>query len=240
MQVQGGCVDECTPTKIRACLEQTVLRGLDYAALAHESRIQSFATSDGSIWKHASMEDRVLVVIHGRFRVVRRVSRSNAPQVLLRFAHAGAILGVSQLVEQPRTTDVFGAPRGGALVLSGGALRAQIATAPAVALALLREQRYVMEDLVDEIASLRTERFAVRVLRCIARFVHRACLVENRTQLDLCQREVAEMVGGSVPDVSKAIAAYLPRRVLRCRARRMYLDDVAEFHRILAMLDRPT
>ena len=215
-----------------------MLAGLDCEALARECELRAFVDGDGSIWERADMHDRVLVVAHGRFRVVRRARRPSAPRVLLRFAYERSVLGVSQLVEQTRTTDVFAAPRGGALVVAAAALRTQIAKSPSVAFALLRDQRRVMADLLSEIEALRTEKFGPRVLRCIARFVDRGQIVGNRARVELCQRELAEMNGGSPPDVSKALRAFLPTTVLACRNGVIHIEDVAQFRRVVNDLDR--
>jgi CRP-like cAMP-binding protein len=221
--------------KVQEYLAPTVFGGLserDRSALAETAEFRGFQEIQGSIWATPEMADKVLVVGTGRFRVVKRLEHRKT-QVLLRFARAGTVLGVSQLVGQPRTTDVVASKRGGALVLSAPLLREQIARTPSVALALLRHECSVLGGLVDEIASLRNDLFLHRLLHRIERLIDEERPCGNQIEIEIDQEELAAMIGGSASEVSRHLKRSVPEDVLRWKAGVLSIADIAKFRQIV-------
>jgi CRP-like cAMP-binding protein len=221
--------------KVRQYLAPTIFCSLserDHDALAETAEFRSFQETEGSIWGAPKMADKVLVVGSGRFRVMRRLE-GRKTQVLLHFARVGSLLGVSHLVGQPRTTDVVASDRGGALVLSARLLREQIARMPTVAFALLRQENSLASAFVDEIASLRSDSFAHRLLDRIERLVDEERPYGNQITIKIDQADLAAMVGGGASEVSRHLKKLVPGGVLRWKAGVLAIADIANFRDIV-------
>ena len=186
------------------------------------------------------MTDKVVVVAHGRFRLVTRPLRESSREILLRFAKQREILGISQLLDRPRTTDLFAVDRAGAVVIPVNAIRDCVARTPSVAMELLRQHHVLLDELVEEVVSLRTDLFAERLVLRIVQLIddERMQTDEAPLVLDVGQHELAAMTGGTAPDVSKKLRPFVVAGALRWRAGRLVILDVEALRKRVADLGR--
>lgn len=184
------------------------------AALGATAEVRALARGE-VLWSRSSRPDALVAVRRGRLDVVRGSARGD--RMLLRCYGPTELLGLSTIGGAPATADVIAADASIVVVLPGEAVRSTLVARPQAALSALAQLGELVGRLTDEIEELRFADLDTRLLRALAR--RGRGLVELRVTHD----ELAQQVGATRENVSRALKRLESRGLLRRRRGRIEL-----------------
>jgi CRP-like cAMP-binding protein len=222
--------------ELRQQIEPCSLAALDDTQVQHlaAASVRRGFVLKSSVWEQPGMQDTVLLVIQGRFRLQRRC-RDNGRQILFQLARPGALIGASRIVCEQPLPEVYADIRPPvrrlpkAIAMPSSLLGRFFDENRAFARALLREIQAAADELADEVVTLRCDAFAERALVRIQRELGR-----NSGELDWSQADLAQLVGGTRFDVSRELGRLAPFLGWHGRRGRLVVQDLAEARRLIA------
>jgi len=170
------------------------------------------------LWRRGERADAVAVIVRGRIDVVR--DSANGKRMLLRSLGPGESAGFSALSALAHSADLVAGASSTALVISGRALRDAIRRDPDIALRALAQLGETIVHLTDEMEELRFLDLDERLLRLIRR---RARALR---ELHITHDELAQQVGATRENVSRALKRMERRGAIACRRGRIEVLDL--------------
>ncbi len=158
--------------------------------------------------------DVLAIVLSGALEV-RRESESSA--VAYRRLGAGEVVGLSTVAGAPHSADVVAVEETTLALLPGGEVRALLARHPDVALAVLAHLGGMVGALSDEVEQQRGQSIAERVALKLSQ------LGRGRREVRVTHQALADQVGASRENVSRALKALERRGLVRLRRGRIAL-----------------
>ena len=182
------------------------------AALTRASRRVALKRGE-VLWRRGERADAVAVIVRGRIDVVR--DSAGGKRMLLRSLGPGESAGFSALSGLAHSADLVAGSSSAALVIPGRALRDAIGRDPAVALRALAQLGATIAQLTDEMEELRFLDLDERLLRLVRR--RGGALRE----LHITHDELAQQVGATRENVSRALKRMERRGAIACRRGRI-------------------
>jgi len=127
------------------------------------------------------------------------------------------LVGVSMAAGVACSADLIAGDEVTLLILPGGAVRALLARQPELGLRMVAQLAGLVEALTDELEELRFCELDARLTRLLQR------LGRGRREIQLTHEELAEQVGATRENVSRALKRLERRGALRCRRGRVEL-----------------
>jgi len=165
------------------------------------------------LWQRGERTDAVAVIARGRIDVVRDVA--DGRRLLLRSLGPRESVGLSTLSGLAHSADLIAGGSSVVLIIPGRALREAIRRDPTVALRALAQLGSTIAQLSDELEELRFLQLDERLLRLIRR---RARALR---ELRITHEELAQQVGATRENVSRALKRMERRGAIACRRGRI-------------------
>ncbi|HXZ54760.1 MAG TPA: Crp/Fnr family transcriptional regulator [Burkholderiales bacterium] len=182
------------------------------AALIRASRRVAL-TRGQVLWRRGERTDAVAVIVRGRIDVVRHTASGR--RMLLRSLGPRESVGLSTLSGLAHSADLVAGESSAVLVIPGRALRETVRRDPTVALRALAQLGGTIADLSDELEEFRFLQLDERLLRLIRR---RARALR---ELRITHDELAQQVGATRENVSRALKRMERRGAITCRRGRI-------------------
>ncbi len=205
------------PTLTAQLSRAPLLAALDAEALARlaaAARVRRYARGQ-LLWQQGQRQDQAAVVLLGRLDVCRVTA--DGERMLLRVLGPGEVVGLSVVAGEAHSADLVAGDALQVALLPGAALRQLFASRPALALAAMARLGDLLRQLTDEMEDLRFADLQQRLRSCLAR------LGRGRREVRLTHAELAEQVGASRANVSRALKRLERGGLLRCRRGRVEL-----------------
>jgi len=188
------------------------------AVLAQASRRVALKRGE-VLWRRGERADGVAVIVRGRIDVVR--DGASGKRMLLRSLGPGDSAGFSALSGLPRSADLVAGASSTVLLIPGRALRDTIRRDPDIALRALAQLGETIGHLTDEMEELRFLDLDERLLRLMRR---RARALR---ELHITHDELAQQVGATRENVSRALKRMERRGAIACRRGRIEVLNLA-------------
>lgn len=181
-------------------------------ALAGSAR-QVDLSRGGVLWRRGQRADTVAVVLRGRIDVVRVTA--GGQRMLMRSLGPGDSAGLSALSGLTHSADLVSAASSTVLLLPGRALQDAVRSNPGVALEALAQLGETIAKLSDEIEELRFLDLDERLLRVLRR------RAKGLREIQITHEELAQQVGATRENVSRALKRLERRGAIACRRGRI-------------------
>ncbi len=195
------------------CLEPKAL-----LALAGSSRRRVIAR-DEVLWTQGEFADAVAVIVRGRVDVVR--ATADGRRMLLRSLGPGDSAGLSSLARMPHSAHLVAGAKSTVLLVPGDALRAAIRAHPDIVLGALAQMSETIAKLSDELEETRYLDLDERLRRVLARRAH------GLREIQITHDELAQQVGATRENVSRALKRMQLARAIVCRRGRIEILSLA-------------
>jgi CRP/FNR family transcriptional regulator len=184
------------------------------SSLAGASRRLSLSKG-GLLWRRGDRADSVAVILSGRLDVARNTA--DGRPMLFRSLGPGSSVGLSTLAGSRHSADVVTSTACQFLLIPGHALRGAVRANPPAVLAALAQLGETISQLSDEMEELRFLDLDERLRRLIRR---RAA---GLRELSVTHENLAQQVGATRANVSRALKRMERRGAIRCRRGRIEL-----------------
>lgn len=165
------------------------------------------------LWRSAERPDALALVLSGRLEVVRTTARGR--RLVLRSVGPDALVGVSMVAGEPCTATIAAGEESTLLLVPGAAIRALFAEDPTVALRAIAQLADLVGRLSDEREAQRDGSLEERVAACLA------TLGAGLREVRLTHQDLADRVGATRPNVTRALGRLEQRGAIRRRRGRI-------------------
>ncbi len=172
-----------------------------------------------TLWRLGERPDALAMVLRGRLEIVRETASGD--RLLLRLLGPHELVGLSTLGGAPHSADLVAGEDSAVLVIPGSALREVLRSSPELALRALAHLGGLLSQLTDELEELRFLDLDGRLLRVLQR------RARSLRELRVTHEELAQQVGATRENVSRALKRLERRGALICPRGRLEILDLA-------------
>lgn len=201
----------------RAMLRCPIFAGLDAQSLERLTRAAQQRTLEAGepLWLQGEKPDAAALILSGRLDVCRHNEAGD--RMLLRTLGPPECVGLSIVAGEAHSADLIAGEALHCAIVPGPLLRALVEARPELAFRALAHLGALLGQLTDELEDLRYQDIEERVIRCLRRHGRR------RRELCFTHAELADQVGASRSNISRALKRLERRGAIRCGRGRITL-----------------